>query len=174
VLADVYEYNLPSLALGTEGHISVASMPAKTWKGSVTYISPTVEERTRTIKVRLEVDNTGGELKPDMYADVFLHVDLGEGLVVPDGAVINAGDRRLVFLDRGEGRFEPREVKLGIKVNGSGLQVISGLTEGDRVVTSANFLLDSESSLKAAVSGMSSAEKTVAAPAGHDLSQHQH
>ncbi len=163
VLADVYEYNLPSLALGTEGHISVASMPDKNWKGSVTYISPTVEERTRTIKVRLEVDNAAGELKPDMYADVFLHVDLGEGLVVPDGAVINAGDRRLVFLDRGEGRFEPREVKLGIKVNGGGVQVLSGVSEGDRVVTAANFLLDSESSLKAALSGMSSAENTTAA-----------
>lgn len=175
VLADVYEYSLPSLALGTEGHIGVASMPDKTWKGRVTYISPTVEERTRTIKVRLEVDNADGELKPDMYADVFLHVDLGEGLVVPDSAVINAGDRRLVFLDRGEGRFEPREVKLGIKVNGAGLQVLSGLAEGDRVVTAANFLLDSESSLKAALSGMSAPEKTTAAaPAGHDNDQHQH
>jgi len=174
VLADVYEYNLRSLALGTEGRISVASMPEKEWKGNVTYISPTVEERTRTIKVRLEVDNSGAELKPDMYADVFLHVDLGEGLVVPDGAVINAGDRRLVFLDRGEGRFEPREVKVGIKVNGGGLQVISGLSEGDRVVTSANFLLDSESSLKGALSGMSSADKGAAAPAAHDPSQHQH
>ena len=175
VLADVYEYNLPTLALGTEGHISVASMPAKEWKGSVTYISPTVEERTRTIKVRLEVDNAGGLLKPDMYTDVFLHVDMGDGLIVPDAAVINAGDRRLVFLDRGEGSFEPREVKLGIKVNGSGVQVISGLAVGDRVVTSANFLLDSESSLKAALSGMSSAEKAAPAPpTGHDHSQQQH
>ena len=103
--------------------------------------------------MRLEVDNSGGVLKPDMYADVVLHLDLGEGLVVPDASVINAGDRRLVFLDQGEGRFAPREVKLGMKVNGSGLQVISGLAEGDRVVTSANFLLDSESSLKAAVRG---------------------
>jgi Cu(I)/Ag(I) efflux system membrane fusion protein len=83
-------------------------------------------------------------------------VDLGLGLVVPEGAVINAGDRRLVFLDRGEGRFEPREVELGIKVNGTGLQVVSGLAEGDRVVTAANFLLDSESSLKAVLSGMAS------------------
>jgi Cu(I)/Ag(I) efflux system membrane fusion protein len=173
VLADVYEYNLKSLALGTEGHISVASMPDRQWRGSVTYISPMVEERTRTIKVRLEVDNAGGELKPDMYADVFLQVDLGEGLVVPDGAVINAGDRRLAFLDRGDGRFEPREVKLGIKVNGSGLQVISGLAEGDRVVTSANFLLDSESSLKAAVSGMSSPGPGAASPPpGRDHDQH--
>ena len=174
VLADVYEYNLQSLTLGTEGHIEVASIPGRHWQGAVTYIAPTVEERTRTIKVRLEVDNQGGELKPDMYADVFLHVDMGEGLVVPDGAVINAGDRRLVFLDRGEGRFEPREVKLGIKVNGSGLQVISGLAEGDRVVTSANFLLDSESSLKAALSGMSSGKSAAAAGTSHDHTQHQH
>jgi Cu(I)/Ag(I) efflux system membrane fusion protein len=169
VLADVYEYNLPSLALGTEGHIEVGSIPGHSWKGAVTYIAPTVEERTRTIKVRLELDNTGGELKPDMYADVFLDVDLGEGIVVPDGAVINAGDRRLVFLDRGEGRFEPRELKLGIKVNGSGQQVISGLSEGERVVVSANFLLDSESSLKAALAGMGSADKgTASGPTAHD------
>jgi Cu(I)/Ag(I) efflux system membrane fusion protein len=185
VMADVYEYSLPSLALGTEGHIEIASMPGRNWKGAVTYISPMVEERTRTIKVRLEVDNAGGELKPDMYADVVLHVDLGHGLVVPDGAVINAGDRRLVFLDRGEGRFEPREVKLGIKVNGSGVQpnrpsgaavqVVSGVAEGDRVVTSANFLLDSESSLKAALSGMSSPDKAaVAGPTGHDHGAYQH
>ena len=173
VLADVYEYNLPSIALGTEGHINVASIPNREWKGRVTYIAPTVEERTRTIKVRLEVDNVRGDLKPDMYADVFLHVDLGEGLVVPDGAVINAGDRRLVFLDRGEGRFEPREVKLGTKVNGSGVQVISGLAAGDRVVTAANFLLDSESSLKAVLSGMTPPEpKTTATPTAHERDQH--
>lgn len=173
VLADIYEYNLSSLALGTEGSISVASLPDRSWKGRVTYISPVVEEKTRTIKVRLEVDNSGGVLKPDMYADVVLHLDLGEGLVVPDASVINAGDRRLVFLDQGEGRFAPREVKLGIKVNGSGLQVISGLAEGDRVVTSANFLLDSESSLKAAVSGMSSPERGAGSPApGPSHEQH--
>jgi Cu(I)/Ag(I) efflux system membrane fusion protein len=156
VLADVYEYNLPSLTLGTEGLIDMASLPGKQWKGAVTYIAPTVEEKTRTIKVRLEVDNPGGELKPDMYADVFLRVDLGEGVVVPDGAVINAGDRRLVFLDRGDGKFEPREVRLGVKVGDGGQQVLAGLSEGERVVTSANFLLDSESSLEAALSSMGS------------------
>jgi RND family efflux transporter MFP subunit len=174
VMADVYEYTLPTLTLGTEGRIEVASIPGRHWKGAVTYISPTVEEKTRTIKVRLDVDNAGGELKPGMFADVFLNVDRGEGVVVPDGAVINAGDRRLVFLDRGEGRFEPREVKLGIKVNGSGLlQVLSGLSEGDRVVTAANFLLDSESSLRAALSGMSP-EKAAAGPPSRDHSQNQH
>jgi len=104
--------------------------------------------------VRLEVDNRDGELKPDMYADVFLKVDLGNGVVIPDDAVVDAGDRRLVFLDRGEGRFEPREVRLGARVP-AGLQVLSGLAPGERIVTSANFLLDSESSLKAALSAMS-------------------
>lgn len=104
--------------------------PSSDWW--ISFISPTVEGPTRTVKVRLEVDNTRGDLKPEMFADVFLNVDLGVGLVVPDGAVINAGDRRLVFLDRGEGRFEPREVKLGAKIEGSGVQVVSGVVEGDR------------------------------------------
>ena len=156
VLADVYEYNLPAVALGTQADVVVPHVADRKWTGQVTYIAPTVEEKTRTIKVRLEVDNSGGDLKPDMYTDVFLRVDLGTCVVVPENAVIDAGDRRLVFLDRGDGRFEPREVKLGAKVD-EGFQVLSGLTAGDRVVTSANFLLDSESSLKAAVSAMSPA-----------------
>ena len=131
-----------------------------------------MEGPTRTVKVRLEVDNTRGDLKPEMFADVFLNVDMGVGLVVPDGAVINAGDRRLVFLDRGEGRFEPREVKLGAKIEGSGVQIVSGLAEGDRVVVGANFLLDSESSLKAVLSEMSPVSKSTPPPtpdhdAGH-------
>lgn len=172
VLADVYEYNLSSVAVGMQGVISVASIPGKEWKGRVTYISPTVEERTRTVKVRLEVDNSRGDLKPEMFADVFLNVDLGVGLVVPDGAVINAGDRRLVFVDRGEGRFEPREVKLGAKIEGSGVQIVSGVAGGDRVVVGANFLLDSESSLKAVLSEMSPGSKSTPTPtpdhdAGH-------
>lgn len=169
VLADVYEYNLGSVTLGMQGVISVASIPGKEWKGKVSYISPTVEERTRTVKVRLEVDNRRGDLKPEMYADVFLDVNLGAGLIVPDGAVINAGNRRLVFLDRGEGRFEPREVKLGAKIEGRGVQVVSGLAAGDRVVVGANFLLDSESSLKAVLSEMSPAgQGSPAATPAHD------
>jgi len=173
VLADVYEYNLRSLALGAEGHINVASAGDKAWRGTVTYISPTVEEKTRTVKVRLEVENADGELKPDMYADVFLHVNVGDGLVVPDGAVINAGDRRLVFLDRGEGRFEPREVKLGVRASGGEVQVLSGLSEGDQVVTAANFLLDSESSLRAALSGMAPTGEP-ATPSVGAADQHRH
>jgi Cu(I)/Ag(I) efflux system membrane fusion protein len=153
VLADVYESDLPSVRLGMVGEVSVPYIPGRTWRGPVTYIAPTVEEKTRTIKVRIEVANAGEELKPDMFADVFLESARGSGVVVPESAVIDAGDRRLVFLDRGEGRFEPREVKLGARVSG-GFEVLAGLAEGDRVVTSANFLLDSESSLKAALSAM--------------------
>lgn len=153
VLADVYESDLPAIRLGMTAEITVPYLPGKAWRGPVTYVAPTVEEKTRTVKVRVEVDNGAASLKPDMFADVLLHVDLGAGIIVPDSAVIDAGDRKLVFLDREGGRLEPREIQIGAKLP-SGFQVLSGLAPGDRVVTSANFLLDSESSLKAALSSM--------------------
>jgi len=167
VLADVYEYDLRGVSVGTRGEVRVPHFPDRTWTGPVTFVSPTVEEKTRTIKVRIELDNPNGDLRPDMYADVFLHVEHGRGLVVPDDAVIDAGDRKLVFLDLGEGRFEPRDVRLGPSVPG-GKHVLSGLTAGDRVVTAANFLLDSESSLKAALRAMAPPDAGPAPP------QHQH
>ena len=163
VLADVYESDLPSVRLGMQAELQVPYRPGRAWRGPVTYINPTVEEKTRTIKVRIEVSNDGVDLKPEMFADVFLKSDLGMGVVVPESAVINAGDRQLVFLDRQDGRLEPREVQLGVKV-GSGFQVLRGLSEGDRVVTSANFLLDSESSLKAALQTMATPSPS---PSGH-------
>ena len=163
VLADVYESDLPSVRLGMQAELSVPYRPGRTWRGPVTYINPTVEEKTRTIKVRIEVSNEGVDLKPEMFADVFLKSDLGMGVVVPESAVINTGDRQLVFLDRQDGRLEPREVKLGAKV-GNGFQVLQGLSEGERVVTSANFLLDSESSLKAALGAMATPSPS---PSGH-------
>ncbi len=163
VLADVYESDLPAVRVGMPADASVPYLPGKTWRGPVTYIAPIVDEKTRTIKVRIEVDNQDAALKPDMYADVFLRSDLGTGLIVPESAVIDAGDRKLVFLDRLEGRLEPREVQLGVKLAG-GYQVITGLAGGDRVVTSANFLLDSESSLKAALSTLSGPSPS---PSGH-------
>ena len=153
VLADVYESDLPSVKVGMQARVTIPFLPGRSWKGPVTYIAPTVEEKTRTIKVRIEVDNAGELLKPDMYADVFLSTEMGEGLVLPDSAVIAAGDRQIVFLERDAGLFEPREVRLGTKTP-EGFQVLSGLAEGDRVVTSANFLIDSESSLKAALAAL--------------------
>ncbi len=153
VMADIYTSDLPSIRLGVQAEISLSFLPGKTWRGPVTYIAPTVEEKTRTVKVRIEVDNRDDALKPDMFADVLLRTDLGLGVVVPDTAVIDAGDRQIVFLDRSDGRLEPREVLLGAKLP-QGFQVIKGLEDGDMVVTAANFLLDSESSLKAALSAM--------------------
>jgi len=157
VLADVYESDLPLVRVGMESELTVPYLPGKKWRGPVTYLDPTVEVKTRTVKVRIELGNQGQQLKPDMFADVVLRADLGEGLVVPESAVIDSGDRKLVFLDRGEGRFEPREVQLGVKV-AKGFQVLSGLANGDSVVVSANFLLDSESSLRAALSAMGTPE----------------
>lgn len=157
VLADVYESDLPLVRVGMPGEVSVPYLPGKSWRGPVAYVNPTVEEKTRTVKVRIELRNEGLLLKPDMFADVQLRADLGTGLSVPESAVVDSGGRKLVFLDRGDGRFEPREVELGVRVE-SGFQVLSGLDDGERVVTQANFLLDSESSLRSALSAMGTPE----------------
>ena len=118
-------------------------------------------EKTRTIKVRVEVDNRDGQLKPEMFADVILETALGVGLVVPESALLETGERTLVFVDLGDGRLEPREVQVGPRV-ADGVQVLGGVSDAERVVTAANFLLDSESSLKAALAVISPAP----APAG--------
>jgi Cu(I)/Ag(I) efflux system membrane fusion protein len=154
VLADVYESDLQTIRLGMPATVTLSYQPGRTWRGAVTYIAPTVEEQTRTIKVRIEVDNSGGALKPDMFADVQLRTDMGMGLVVPDGAIIDTGERKLVFLDHPDGSLEPRDVELGVRIP-EGYQVLRGLANGDRVVTAANFLLDSESSLKSALAAFS-------------------
>lgn len=164
VLADVYESDLPAVGLGMAGEVTVPYLPGRVWRGPVTYVAPTVEPATRTVKVRLEIDNSGGDLKPEMYADVVLRPSLGSGLIVPESAVIDTGDRQIVFVDRGEGRFEPREILIGPKVDG-GVQVLSGLEDGERVVISANFLIDSESSLKAALSAIAPGGSPAAPPA---------
>jgi Cu(I)/Ag(I) efflux system membrane fusion protein len=153
VLADVYESDLSSVRVGMSAEITVPFLPGKTWRGPVTFIAPTVEEKTRTIKVRVEVDNAGNLLKPDMFADVLLKTELGLGLSIPEGAVLAAGDRKIAFVDHPDGSLEPREVQVGPKVS-DGVQILSGLAEGESVITSANFLIDSESSLKAALSVM--------------------
>ena len=153
VLADVYESDLPLVQIGMQSELTVPYLPGRKWKGAVTYVNPTVEEKTRTVKVRIELANEGRQLKPDMFADVNLRAELGTALSVPESAVIDSGDRKLVFIDRGGGRFEPRAVQLGVRV-ASAFQVLAGLEDGERVVISANFLLDSESSLRSAIAGM--------------------
>jgi RND family efflux transporter MFP subunit len=153
VMADVYDSDLSTVRLGMPAEVTVSYQPGRTWRGAVTNIAPTVDEKTRTIKVRIEVANEGGALKPDMFTDVMLTTDMGRGLVVPDGAVIDTGERKLVFLDRPDGTIEPREIEVGVRLP-EGYQVLKGLARTDRVVTAANFLLDSESSLKAALSAL--------------------
>ena len=153
VLADVYESDLSAVRVGMTADVTVAHVPDRTWTGAITYVAPTVEEKTRTVKVRVEVDNRDRELKPEMFADVVLKTDLGRGLVVPDNALVQSGTRTLVFVDRGDGTLEPREIQIGAKT-AEGVQVRRGVIEGERIVTSANFLLDSESSLKAALTAM--------------------
>jgi RND family efflux transporter MFP subunit len=153
VLADVYESDLRSIRLGMPATLTLSYQAGRAWRGKVSNIAPTLDSATRTVKVRIDVANQGGALKPDMFGDVELRVEEGSGLVVPDSAVIDTGDRRLVFLDRPDGTIEPRAIEVGAKL-ADGYQVLRGLARGDRVVIAANFLLDSESSLKAALSAL--------------------
>jgi multidrug efflux pump subunit AcrA (membrane-fusion protein) len=166
ILADVYESDLSTVQIGMGADVTLTYEPGRVWRGTVTYINPTVEPGTRTIKVRIEVPNEDSVLKPDMFADVVLHRELGESLFVPESAVLKPGDRQLVFVDLGDGRLQPREIQTGVRVEG-GYAVLSGLVEGEKVVTSANFLIDSESSLKAALSSMGAAPEAAGPHAGH-------
>lgn len=160
VLADVPERELAAVHIGAPATIRLRGRPGTTFEGRVSLIYPQIAEATRTAKVRIELANRDGMLLPNMYADV----EIGSGdappeLAVPDSAVIDSGTRRIVILDRGEGRFEPREVKLGRRGDGM-VAIAEGVSEGDRVVVSANFLIDAESNLKAALSGLSPPEAT--------------
>jgi multidrug efflux pump subunit AcrA (membrane-fusion protein) len=152
VLADVYEINLPFVKLGQPAAMTLAYRPGKLWRGQVTYIYPSVDEKTRTVKVRLEFANPRGMLKPEMYTDVEFKGGLGKALAVPESAVLSTGERMLVFVSKGDGLFEPREITTGVKIRNF-YEIKSGLAAGEKVATGANFLLDSESKLKAAISG---------------------
>jgi Cu(I)/Ag(I) efflux system membrane fusion protein len=151
VLADIYEINLPSIRLGQPASITLAYRPGKTWRGQITFINPTVDPATRTVKARLELSNPGNELKPDMYAEVVIGGGMRTGIAVPESAVIATGERNIVFIVKGDGVFEPREVTLGTRVKNL-YEITKGISEGEKVVAGANFLLDSESQLKASVS----------------------
>lgn len=153
ILADVFEYEAPNMHMGEPARVSLQALPGKTFVARIDYIQPQVDPMTRTLKVRLNMDNPGMLLKPDMYADVEFRVSLPAKLTVPREAVLDAGERKTVFVDRGNGYFEPRQVKTGER-DGDRVQILSGLTAGERVVTSGNFLIDSESQMKAAAAGM--------------------
>jgi len=151
--ADIYEYELPYIRLGQEAAIQLTALPGETFRGKAIYIYPFLDPTTRTDKVRFAFPNPHGKLKPEMYATVEIKVPLGQKLAVPTGAVIDTGLRQVAIIDKGAGFFEPREIKVGAKTENY-YEVISGLKAGERVVTSANFLVDSESQLKEALGSM--------------------
>jgi len=153
VMADVFEYEAPNIHVGETARVSLQALPGKSFSARIDYLQPEVDPMTRTLKVRLNMENPGLMLKPDMYADVEFRVNTPSKLTVPADAVLNAGERQTVFVDRGNGYFEPRQVKIGER-EGDRIQILSGLTQGERIVTSGNFLIDSESQMKAAASGM--------------------
>jgi Cu(I)/Ag(I) efflux system membrane fusion protein len=127
-------------------------LPGRTFYGRVSYILPGVDAASRTLKVRIALDNPGGQLKPDMYGQVEIRTGGARRLMVPDSAVLDAGDRQVVYVDLGSGNLQPRPVRVGERADGKA-EILDGLKPGERIVTSGNFLLDSESQLKAASAG---------------------
>ncbi|MDZ7696409.1 MAG: efflux RND transporter periplasmic adaptor subunit [Deltaproteobacteria bacterium] len=155
VEAHIYEYELPWIRKGQAAQMTLSYLPGKTFMGKVTFVYPYLQPKTRDVVIRLEFENPDFVLKPDMYADVVIKSVADEkGLIIPSEAVIRSGTRNIVFVVRGEGTFSPRDVVLGPSLDGSNVQVLAGLFEGETVVTSGQFLLDSESKLKEAVQKM--------------------
>jgi RND family efflux transporter MFP subunit len=155
IQAQVYEQDLPFIRLGQEAVVSLTSLPDPKFRGRVTYIYPTVDEKTRTARVRMEFHNPGYFLKPGMYATVELSSELSPSAVlVPDIAILRSGEKNTVFVALNGGQFEPRTVTLGPRAEGKLFEVENGLKEGERVVTSGQFLLDSESQLREAIQKM--------------------
>jgi RND family efflux transporter MFP subunit len=153
VLGDIYEQDISYVHTGQKASVSLITYPGEVFEGVVSYIYPSVSEKTRTLKVRIELSNAAMRLRPGMYAQVSLERDGGEMLAVPTEAVIDAGKTRYAFVIHDGRHFEPRLLKIGHSSDDF-TEVLSGLKVGEEVVTSANFLIDSESRLKAAVSGM--------------------
>jgi RND family efflux transporter MFP subunit len=152
VIADVYEYEAANVRLLQPATFTLSYLPGKVFRGRVSYIMPQVDPETRTLKVRIELENPGNVLKQEMFGDVELKTGGVRRLTVPQSAVLNSGKRQTVFVDRGAGYFEPREIKVGAQLGGR-VEVLGGLTPEDRIVVSGNFLIDSESQLKAAAGG---------------------
>lgn len=149
VEADVYEADLGAVRVGQRAKVTMSYMPGRELEGTISYVYPWLDPSTRTGKVRIELPNPNHELKPEMYANVHLVSDRGMQLMVPESSVIQTGPRQLVFVDLGDGRFEPRPIRAGGRSDGW-IEVLEGLREGDRVVTAANFMISSESRIRSA------------------------
>lgn len=169
VYVDVYEYQLPWVRMGQEATMTLPYVPGKEFVGQVVYIYPYLEKQTRVIKVRLEFDNPALELKPEMYANVTLRANLNrDALLIPREAYIDSGTRQVAFVLRGERKFQPRDIQVGVEAENGMVEVLYGLDEGERVVTSGQFMLDAESKLKEAIAKMLEAQELSPSPGTPD------
>ena len=148
VQAKVYEYELPHVELGQPAKVTLPALPGRELEGKVIFIQPTVEEPARTVQVRVELPNREGRLKPGMFAHITITHHMGEGLLAPTSAIIRTGERDIAFRAEHGDHFVPVEVKISPFQFGDRFHILSGLKAGDRVTTSANFLIDSESRLR--------------------------
>jgi Cu(I)/Ag(I) efflux system membrane fusion protein len=172
VYADVYEYELPWVKMGDEVAMTLASVPGKIFRGTLNYIYPYAEAKTRTTKVRILFDNADRNLRPDMFADITISTDRqADAIVIPAEAVVRSGDRAQAFVVRAPGKFEPRDIQTGIE-SGGFVTVLSGVSAGEEVVTSAQFLIDSESKLREATAKMMEVLKGDAASEPVDAMDH--
>lgn len=147
IMADIYEYELSAIRAGQRVKINLSYLPDREWTSRIDYIYPVLSAETRTAKVRLILPNSDGRLRPQMFTDVIIRIDMGTRLMIPDSAVIDTGKSQVVYVDRGNGYFEPREIRTGLKTDGA-VEVLRGLKAGEKVASSANFLIDSEAQLK--------------------------
>ena len=152
VMADAYAADLPKLKTGAKASFTSPSLPGRTFTGRVAFIDPVIDPQTRTAKVRLAFANPRGELRPETYGEAAFQGSERKGLRIPFSAVIDDGDRKVVFVDEGDGHFVPRQVELGVQ-DADWAEVKSGLKAGDRVADKASFLLDSEARRRAALAG---------------------
>jgi Cu(I)/Ag(I) efflux system membrane fusion protein len=169
VVADIYEYELPFIKVGDTARIRLSYFPGKELTSKIDFVAPALDAQTRTAKVRLSIPNPGGQLKPQMFTDVELKVGLGQRLAVPDEAVIDTGLRKIVYIDKGDGYFEPREVTTGLRAEKL-IEILSGLKAGVKIASAANFLIDSEAKLKgieAKSAATGAKQDVVPSPGGH-------
>ena len=153
VMADAYETDLGRARVGAKATLTTKSLAGASFEGRVQFVDPVIDPKTRTTKVHLHFANKNGALKPDMYGEVAMEGKTTQGLQVPADSVLHAGTRDIVFVALGEGKFEPRTVKLGVQGAGT-VQILDGLKDGEQVVSRANFLIDSESRLRASLSAI--------------------
>lgn len=170
VYADIYEYELPWVESGQSADMTLSYLPGKTFKGKITYVYPYLESKTRTAKIRLEFDNPALELKPDMYADVKINTaPMKEVIAIPKESVIHSGERKVIIIDKGKGLFEPRDILIGMETKDY-YELLHGAKPGESIVTSAQFLIDSESQLNEAINKMLKAKR---AASSEEIPEHQ-